>query len=108
MGLQVSFSSKRSYLLGASGLKLFILFSGAVGARLSTDATTVRSLVGDALAQVVQNMATVIAGLVISFTANWMLALIILFVLPFVGLQGFFQMKFLKGFSEDAKVSPLY
>ncbi|KAH7838311.1 hypothetical protein Vadar_024867 [Vaccinium darrowii] len=78
--------------------------SGAVGARLSTDATTVRSLVGDALAQVVQNMATVIAGLVISFTANWILALIILVVLPFVGLQGFFQMKFLKGFSEDAKV----
>ncbi|XP_058196057.1 ABC transporter B family member 9 isoform X1 [Rhododendron vialii] len=78
--------------------------SGAVGARLSTDASTVRSLVGDALAQVVQNIATVIAGLVISFTANWLLALIILLVLPLVGLQGFFQMKSLKGFSEDAKV----
>lgn len=62
---------------------------------------------GDALAQVVQNIATVIAGLVISFTANWLLALIILLVLPLVGLQGFFQMKSLKGFSEDAKVCPL-
>ncbi|PSS28982.1 ABC transporter B family member 9 like [Actinidia chinensis var. chinensis] len=78
--------------------------SGAVGARLSTDASAVRSLVGDALAQVVQNITTVVAGLVIAFTANWILALVILVVLPLVGLQGFFQMKFLKGFSEDAKV----
>ncbi|XAR66653.1 Xenobiotic-transporting ATPase [Bertholletia excelsa] len=77
--------------------------SGAVGARLSTDASTVKSLVGDALAQVVQNITTIIAGLVISFTANWILALIILAVLPLVGLQGFFQMKFFQGFSKDAK-----
>ncbi|KAF7145062.1 hypothetical protein RHSIM_Rhsim04G0241300 [Rhododendron simsii] len=79
--------------------------SGAVGARLSTDASTVRSLVGDALAQVVQNMATVIAGLVIAFTANWILALIILVVLPLVVLQGFFQQKFIDGFSDDAKAT---
>ncbi|KAJ9690876.1 hypothetical protein PVL29_013168 [Vitis rotundifolia] len=78
--------------------------SGAVGARLSTDASAVRSLVGDALALIVQNLTTVIAGLVISFTANWILALIILVVLPLVFLQGYFQMKFLKGFSADAKV----
>ncbi|CBI30804.3 unnamed protein product, partial [Vitis vinifera] len=78
--------------------------SGAVGARLSTDASSVRSLVGDALALVVQNLTTVIAGLVISFTANWILALIILAVLPLVFLQGYFQMKFVKGFSADAKV----
>ncbi|XP_073272255.1 ABC transporter B family member 9-like [Primulina huaijiensis] len=78
--------------------------SGAVGARLSTDASNVRSLVGDALALIVQNIATVIAGLVIAFTANWRLAIIILLVLPFVGLQGFLQMKFYKGFSADAKV----
>ncbi|XP_057494266.1 ABC transporter B family member 9-like isoform X2 [Actinidia eriantha] len=78
--------------------------SGAVGARLSTDASTVRSLVGDALAQIVQNITTIIAGLVISFTANWILAFIILAVLPLVGLQGFVQVKFLEGFSADAKV----
>ncbi|XP_057949997.1 ABC transporter B family member 9-like [Malania oleifera] len=78
--------------------------SGAVGARLSTDASSVRSLVGDALALVVQNIATVIAGLTIAFTANWILAFIILAVLPLVGLQGYLQMKFFKGFSADAKV----
>uniref|UniRef100_A0A5B7B9Y0 Putative ABC transporter B family member 9-like isoform X1 n=1 Tax=Davidia involucrata TaxID=16924 RepID=A0A5B7B9Y0_DAVIN len=78
--------------------------SGAVGARLSSDASTVRSLVGDTLALIVQNIATMIAGLVISFTANWILALIVLAVLPLLGLQGYFQMKFLDGFSADAKV----
>ncbi|KAL2475095.1 ABC transporter B family member 9 [Abeliophyllum distichum] len=78
--------------------------SGAIGARLSTDASTVRSLVGDALALIVQNIATVIAGLTIAFTANWLLAITILLVLPLVGLEGFLQMRFYKGFSADAKV----
>ncbi|KAJ9690881.1 hypothetical protein PVL29_013170 [Vitis rotundifolia] len=78
--------------------------SGSVGARLSTDASTVRSLVGDTLALVVQNLVTVAAGLVISFTANWILALIILAVLPLMGFQGYLQTRFLKGFSADAKV----
>ncbi|KAK4399303.1 ABC transporter B family member 9 [Sesamum angolense] len=77
--------------------------SGAVGARLSTDASTVRGLVGDALGLIVQNIATVLAGLVIAFTANWLLAIIILLVLPLVGLQGFLQMRFYRGFSADAK-----
>ncbi|KAL6567327.1 ATP-binding cassette sub- B member 9 [Orobanche gracilis] len=78
--------------------------SGAVGARLSTDASTVRSLVGDALGLIIQNIATVVAGLVIAFTANWLLAIIIFAVLPLVGLQGFFQMRFMRGFAADAKV----
>ncbi|XP_019190190.1 PREDICTED: ABC transporter B family member 9-like [Ipomoea nil] len=78
--------------------------SGAVGARLSTDASTVRSLVGDALALIVQNIATVVAGVVIAFTANWMLALVVLVVVPLLGLQGFMQMRLYAGFSADAKV----
>ncbi|GFY88631.1 P-glycoprotein 9 [Actinidia rufa] len=78
--------------------------SGAIGARLSTDASIVRNLVGDALAQIVQNFSTVMAGLFISFAANSLLALVILSVLPFVGLQGFFQKRFVEGFGEDAKV----
>ncbi|XP_056175493.1 ABC transporter B family member 9-like [Syzygium oleosum] len=77
--------------------------SGAVGARLSTDASTVRSLVGDALALIVQNVATVTAGLLIAFIANWMLALIVLAVSPLLLAQGFIQAKFTTGFSADAK-----
>ncbi|KAI4295364.1 hypothetical protein L6164_035417 [Bauhinia variegata] len=78
--------------------------SGAVGARLSTDASTVRGLVGDTLALVVQNSATIAAALIIAFTANWKLALIILSVSPLIGMQAFLQTKFLAGFSADAKM----
>ncbi|KAF2282798.1 hypothetical protein GH714_043089 [Hevea brasiliensis] len=78
--------------------------SGAVGARLSTDASTVRSLVGDALALVVQNASTIVAALVIAFTANWILAFIILAVSPLLLVQGYTQAKFTKGFSADAKL----
>ncbi|KAL8468366.1 hypothetical protein ACS0TY_031549 [Phlomoides rotata] len=78
--------------------------SGAIGARLSTDASNVRSIVGDALGLLVQNIVTCLAGLGIAFTANWLLAIIICLVLPLIGLQGFLQMKFYKGFSADAKV----
>ncbi len=75
---------------------------------MSTDATTVRSLVGDALALIVQNIATVIAGLLIAFTANWKLSFVILALLPILFMQGYLQVKFMKGFSADAKVSFLF
>ena len=78
--------------------------SGALGARLSADAASVRGLVGDALALLVQNIATAIAGLLIAFTANWQLALIMLVLLPFIGVNGYVQLKSMKGFSADAKV----
>lgn len=77
--------------------------SGIIGARLSADAATVRALVGDALAQTVQDLASLVAGLAIAFEASWQLALIIIFMLPLLGLNGFVQSKFRKGFSADAK-----
>ncbi|KAF9592904.1 hypothetical protein IFM89_018620 [Coptis chinensis] len=78
--------------------------SGAIGAKLSADASTVRGLVGDALALLVQNAATAVSGLVIAFVANWTLALIILVLIPLIGVNGYVQMKFMKGFSADAKM----
>lgn len=78
--------------------------SGAIGARLSADAASVRSLVGDALGLLVQNTATAVAGLVIAFEANWIMALIVLVLLPLIGVNGYVQTRFLKGFSADAKV----
>lgn len=78
-----------------------------MGARLSTDASTLRSLVGDALALMVQNIATVVTGLIMSFSANWKLAFIILVPIPLIGLQEFLQFKFVQGFSGDVKVSSI-
>ena len=78
--------------------------SGAIGARLSADAATVRALVGDALGLLVQNIASAITGLLIAFLANWILSFIVLIIIPLIGLSAYFQVKFMKGFSEDAKV----
>ncbi|KAK8718207.1 hypothetical protein V6N13_045450 [Hibiscus sabdariffa] len=78
--------------------------SGSIGARLSADAATIRGLVGDALAQMVSNLASAIAGLVIAFVASWQLAFIILGVIPLRGVNEYVQLKFTRGFSADAKM----
>ncbi|XP_022770731.1 ABC transporter B family member 4-like isoform X2 [Durio zibethinus] len=78
--------------------------SGSIGARLSADAATIRALVGDALAQMVSNIASAVAGLVIAFVASWQLAFIILAIIPLIGINGYVQVKFMKGFSADAKM----
>ncbi|XP_076895975.1 ABC transporter B family member 4-like [Bidens hawaiensis] len=78
--------------------------SGAIGARLSADAASVRGLVGDALAQIVQDSASAAAGLVIAFVACWQLAFIILALIPLMSVNGYVQMQFMKGFSADAKL----
>ncbi|XP_006644533.3 ABC transporter B family member 4-like isoform X1 [Oryza brachyantha] len=77
--------------------------SGALGTRLSVDALNIRRLVGDNLALIVQAVASLITGLVIAFTADWRLALIIMCVIPLVGAQGYAQVKFLEGFSKESK-----
>ncbi|CAN6327407.1 unnamed protein product [Urochloa humidicola] len=77
--------------------------SGTIGARLSVDASNIRRLVGDSLALMVRSTVTVIAGFIIAMVANWRLALVATIVLPLGGLQGFLQIKFLEGFSADAK-----
>ncbi|KAK9934093.1 hypothetical protein M0R45_021250 [Rubus argutus] len=77
--------------------------SGAIGARLSANAASLRGMVGDALGLAVMNTSTTIAGLVIAFVANWQLAFIILVMLPLLGISGYFQIEFLKGLSANAK-----
>ncbi|KAK4282618.1 hypothetical protein QN277_013974 [Acacia crassicarpa] len=78
--------------------------SGVIGARLSGEAATVRALVGDALGQLVENLSSLLAGLIIAFIASWQLALIILVLIPLIGVNGYVQVKFMKGFSADAKM----
>jgi ATP-binding cassette subfamily B (MDR/TAP) protein 1 len=52
----------------------------------------------------VENAASAVAGVVIAFVASWQLALIVLALIPLIGVNGFLQVKFTKGFSKDAKV----
>ncbi|CAL0311170.1 unnamed protein product [Lupinus luteus] len=78
--------------------------SGAIGARLSADAASVRALVGDALGLMVENIAIALVGLIIAFIASWQLALIITFMIPLIVASGYIQIKFMSGFSADAKM----
>ncbi|KAH0838901.1 LOW QUALITY PROTEIN: hypothetical protein HID58_090580 [Brassica napus] len=77
--------------------------SGAIGARLSADAALIRTLVGDSLALTIKNVATAVVGIIIAFVISWELAVIILVPIPLTGINHYVQIKFMKGFSADAK-----
>ncbi|OEL35519.1 ABC transporter B family member 11 [Dichanthelium oligosanthes] len=78
--------------------------SGAIGARIYIDALNIRRLVGDNLAILVQCIVTLTVGFSIAFASDWKLTLIVICVIPVMGSQNYIQVRFLKGFSEDAKV----
>ncbi|KAI3444984.1 hypothetical protein Pfo_001649 [Paulownia fortunei] len=61
-------------------------------------------IVGDALAQLVQEAASAVVGLAIAFEASWQLALIILAMIPLIGFTGYVHIKSIKGFSRDTKL----
>ncbi|KAK7264798.1 hypothetical protein RJT34_32409 [Clitoria ternatea] len=77
--------------------------SGALGARLSTDAASVQTLVGDVIGLLVQFVSTEITALVIAFEANWQLSLIILSLLPLLFVTGYVQLRSMLRFITDAK-----
>lgn len=64
----------------------------------------VRALVGNALAQMVQDIVTMITALVIAFVASWDLAFIILSLVSLVGVNDYVQQRFMKGFSAHSVV----
>ncbi|PIA37910.1 hypothetical protein AQUCO_02900041v1 [Aquilegia coerulea] len=78
--------------------------SSAIGVKLSMDAATIRALVGDAVAIIVQNLASVSLGVAIALEANWRLALVVLALLPLLFFNSWAYIKFTKGFSADTKI----
>jgi ATP-binding cassette subfamily B (MDR/TAP) protein 1 len=77
--------------------------TGILTTKLATDATLVQGLTTQRVSILVQNCATLIAGLVIAFVAGWKLSLVVLSCMPLVAISGKVQMSFLKGFSADSK-----
>uniref|UniRef100_A0A0E0CJU0 MDR-like ABC transporter n=1 Tax=Oryza meridionalis TaxID=40149 RepID=A0A0E0CJU0_9ORYZ len=77
--------------------------SGAIGARLSADAASVKSIAGDVLSLIVQSISTVLVGIVIAMIANWKLAFIVLCFVPCVFAQSYAQSRLMRGFGADAK-----
>ncbi|KAG6704289.1 hypothetical protein I3842_07G128600 [Carya illinoinensis] len=78
--------------------------SGFLGVKLSADAAATRSLVGDALGQILQVIASVVAGLIIAFITSWKLAFIVLSLIPLIGINEYLQVRYMKGFSADSKM----
>ncbi|XP_050117931.1 ABC transporter B family member 11-like isoform X6 [Malus sylvestris] len=109
VGSCITFPS-RQYLFAVAGNRLIkrvrsMCFEKVVYMEVSwfEDPEHSSGLVGDALGLLVQNLATAIAGLHIAFVANWQLTLKIIVLLPLLGVNGYFQFKFMKGFSANAK-----
>jgi ATP-binding cassette, subfamily B (MDR/TAP), member 1 len=76
---------------------------GALTTRLATDASYVKGLCGDTLGLVSLTVATVGAGVIVSFVGCWRLALVVLFMLPLMAGSGYYQMKMMTGFDSGAK-----
>lgn len=65
----------------------------------------VRALVGNALAQTLQNLESVTAGVITVFVASLQLVFIVLDMLPRNWLNCYIYMKIIVWFSTDAKVT---
>ena len=79
---------------------------GALTARLSTEATSMKGLIGGVFGSIAQAVATVSVGLVIALITCWQDALVVLAVLPLAGLGQFLQMKLFAGL--DSQTTRLY
>ncbi|KAM3289214.1 ABC transporter B family member 11-like [Capsicum chacoense] len=75
----------------------------AIGSQLSTDAASVRGIVGSSLDLLVQNTSTAIAGLVIGLETSWKLTLIMIVMVPLIGLNEYLHVKLLGALGTDAK-----
>ncbi|KAL8500763.1 hypothetical protein ACS0TY_020374 [Phlomoides rotata] len=78
--------------------------SGAIGARLSTDAAKVRALVGDALSMLVRDATSVVVAMIIALQACWQLALITVSLMPVIVFDGYLQSKTTKKSEGDVKL----
>ena len=74
-----------------------------MGAKLSNEASQVRSTAGENLGMTLQTMTMLLTGVILAFIYGWQLALVVLGVGPLIGLAGVLQFKFIAGFSADSK-----
>jgi ATP-binding cassette subfamily B (MDR/TAP) protein 1 len=73
---------------------------GSLTARLSTDCQSVNGIVTTTISVVVQNLSTLISGLIIAFFYEWRTSLVALGLIPFMMLSGAIQMNLNTGFSD--------
>eukprot|EP00123_Amoebidium_parasiticum_P013500 comp21991_c0_seq1/m.31796 comp21991_c0_seq1/g.31796 ORF comp21991_c0_seq1/g.31796 comp21991_c0_seq1/m.31796 type:complete len:1283 (-) comp21991_c0_seq1:440-4288(-) len=70
--------------------------TGAIAARLATEAKLVKSIAGESLGQMMQNMATLLSALLIAFIlGSWKISLVLLAIMPLLVGVSTLQAKFL-------------
>eukprot|EP01132_Coremiostelium_polycephalum_P002116 gene2116-2605_t len=77
--------------------------TGRLTTHLASDASLVQGMTSQRLGVLIQNLVTVVGGLIIAFIAGWKLTLVIIACFPLVVITGKLQMKFLAGFSADGQ-----
>eukprot|EP00919_Chromeraceae_sp_WS-2016_P010239 GHVR01024025.1.p1 GENE.GHVR01024025.1~~GHVR01024025.1.p1 ORF type:complete len:124 (+),score=0.20 GHVR01024025.1:1147-1518(+) len=73
---------------------------GSLAARLASDCQIVNGMTTTFFAILVQNLSTLVAGLVISLANEWRTSLVALGLIPFLILAGAIQMSKMNGFSD--------
>ncbi|KAN0050692.1 hypothetical protein ACTA71_003837 [Dictyostelium dimigraforme] len=77
--------------------------TGRLTANLATEATLVQGMTSQRLGLLIQNIITIVAGLVIAFVSGWKLTLVVLACVPVIGFAGKVEMDFFQGFSQKGK-----
>lgn len=76
---------------------------GALTTRLATDSSYVKGLCGDQLGVSFVVLSTIVAGLIVSFTGCWRLALVVLFMMPVMAGASWIQLSMMTGFDSGSK-----
>lgn len=78
---------------------------GTLTARLSTDCQLVNTMTTTTVSILIQNLSTLIAGIIIAFVYEWRTALVALGLLPLMIISGVIQMAMNTGFSDKTDAS---
>lgn len=74
--------------------------AGTLTARLSVDAQQVQGLTTTNLSIMIQNLSTLVSGIIIAFVFEWRTSLVALGLLPFMIIAGLIEMAMNTGFSD--------
>lgn len=79
----------------------FSIDAGALAARVGTDATYVRAVVGDRMYLIVQALTGVLASFIIGLVLEWRLALVMVATFPLLTVGAIYENIVLRGFSDE-------
>lgn len=77
--------------------------TGALCTRLATEASSVQGATGIRIGTMLQNLASLGTGIVLSFVFSWQLTLLVLGFVPLMVAGGFLQSRLMTGFASKNK-----